>query len=430
MRGSLALAAVLAALGPAAAAHAATTVGSDLSRAATATVCAPASNCTYFTGDATTGAPTATAPSGGVVVRWRVKSGSSSSAVKLRILRPAGGGRYGSVAAADPQPIVAGTSTFATRLPISAGDVVALDDSGGAKLFASGVPTAAYYFQPFLTTTTPQPPLNKQPNRELLVNADIEPDADGDQYGDETQDLCPDDPTRHTACLANLSTSVRPDPAPLTVGRSLTFTIKVANAGPSPAHGVDLAANLPFSATPLQVRAGRGFCGGGYTVTCHLGTIDANDSATVVLTVRPEVVGTLVMSATASTPTDQTATDDDTFTSDVTVLPPTLRLLDLRLSQPVFHVGGRTAIKWYMTDAAAVSVKLEQISRKGRHLPRGTFLIKARPGPNAVLFKGRMPRHKRLKAGNYRFTVSAATADGRVAAPGQLSFTVLRRHRR
>src|SRR5262249_50367546 len=222
-----------------------------------------------------------------------------------------------------------------------------------------------------------------QATQEVLVNADIERDADGDGYGDETQDLCPADATRHTTCLANLATSVKPDPAPLTVGRSLTFTIKVANEGPSPAQDVDLVVNLPFSATPLQVRAGHGYCGGSYTVVCHIGEIDAGDQGTVVLTVRPELVGTLVMSAAASTSTDQTSTDDDTFTSDVTVLPPTLRLLDVRLSAPVFRVGGRTAIKWYMTDTAPVNIRLEQISRKGHHLPRGSFVVNGRPGSNA-----------------------------------------------
>jgi hypothetical protein len=136
------------------------------------------------------------------------------------------------------------------------------------------------------------------------------------------------------------------------------------------------------------------------------------------------------VTATASTSTAQSSAGDDTFTSDVTVLPPTLRLIDLRLSVPVFHVGGRTAIKWYMTDAAAVTVRLEQISRKGRHLPRGSFPVRGKAGSNAVLFKGRMPRRQRLKPGTYRFTVSAATADGRVATPGQLGFTVLRKHRR
>jgi Domain of unknown function DUF11 len=428
MRRSLALASVLAALGPAAAAQAATTVGSDLTKSATLVPCA--TPCTAFTGDDSSGAPSAVVPADGVVVRWRVKTGGTASGLALRALRSAGTGSYTGVATSDPQNVTsAGTTTFAARMPVEAGDIIGLDDgTGGAKVAASATATAIYAFSPPLGSFAHIP--TTQHNRELLVNADIEPDVDGDGYGDETQDLCPSDPTRHTTCLSNLSVSATPAPAPLTVGRPLTFTIKVSNAGPSTAQDVGLVVNFPFSATPLQARAGRGFCGGGYTVTCRLGPIDHDDSATVILTVRPEVVGTLVMTATASTPTAQSSTSDDTFTSDVTVLPPTLRLLDLRLSQPLFHVGGRTAIKWYMTDAAAVTVKLEQISRKGRHLPRGSFPVKGKAGPNAVLFKGRMPRQRPLKAGNYRFTVSAATADGRVATPGQLSFTVLRRHRR
>jgi uncharacterized repeat protein (TIGR01451 family) len=427
MRLRLALATVLAALGPAAAAQAATTVGSDLSKGATIVPCA--TPCTMFNGDNTTATPTAVAPFDGVVVRWRVKSGSPAT-LALRALRSAGTGTYIGVAAGDEETMTqAGTATFAARMSVKAGDIVGLDDRDGHAQVAAASTASAIFTFTSIGLSPPRIP-SKQPNRELLVNADIEHDVDGDGYGDETQDLCPADSSRHTACLANISTSVTPNPAPLTVGRTLNFTVKVANEGPSPAQAVDLVLNLPFSATPLQVKAGRGSCGGSFTVTCHLGDIDANDQGTVVLTVRPELVGTLVMNATASTPTNQTSTDDDAFTSDVTVLPPTLRLIDLRLSAPVFRVGGRTAIKWYMTDAAPVNVTLEQINRKGHHLPRGSFQVSGRPGPNAVLFKGRVPRKKRLKPGSYRFTVTAATADGRVATPGQLSFTVLRKRHR
>jgi hypothetical protein len=271
--------------------------------------------------------------------------------------------------------------------------------------------------------------VSHQTKSELLLNADIEHDADGDGYGDETQDLCPSDETRHTACLSNLSLSVRPDPAPLTVGRALTYTIKVSNAGPSPAQAVGLTVAFPFSATPLQARAGRGTCGGAYTVTCNLGVIGRDDSATAVLTVRPEVVGTVVVNVATATPTAETSTDDNTFTSDVTVLPPTLRLMNLRLSSTAFAAGGHTAIKWYMSDQAAVNVALEQITRRGRHVKLGSFPVAGHPGPNAISFRGHMPGRRRLKPGNYRFTISAATFDGRVAAPGRLSFTVRRRHR-
>ena len=32
------------------------------------------------------------------------------------------------------------------------------------------------------------------------MNADVEPDADGDGFGDETQDQCPSDKATHGAC--------------------------------------------------------------------------------------------------------------------------------------------------------------------------------------------------------------------------------------
>jgi uncharacterized protein DUF11 len=427
MRPRLALLTVLAVLVPASAAQAVTTVGSDLSKAANASVCGPAVACTYFTGDATTAAPVAAAPFDGVIVRWRVKAGSAAPSARLRVLRAAGSGSYTGVATGDSQALEPGTTnTFAVHIPVRAGDVIGLDDSSSAKVFASPATTAAYYFQPFLGAFAHSP--SKQASRELLVNADIERDADGDGYGDETQDLCPTDETRQTACLSNLSVSVRPEPAPLTVGRPLSYTIKVSNDGPSTADDVGLTVAFPFSATPLQARAGRGFCGGSYTISCRLGPIERGDSGTVVLTVRPEVVGTTVVTGSATTPTAQTESGDDTFTSDVTVLPVTLRMLDLRLSHTSFRTGGSTAIKWYMSDAASVNVVVQQITRRGRHLPAGSFAVAGRQGSNVVRFRGRVPHRKRLRPGLYRFTVSAVTFDGRVATPGELTFRVRHRH--
>ena len=51
-----------------------------------------------------------------------------------------------------------------------------------------------------------------------------------------------------------------------------------------------------------------------------------------------------------------------------------------------------------MTDAAPVNVTLEQINRKGHHLPRGSFKVNGRPGSNAVLFKGRVPQQEAPQA--------------------------------
>jgi hypothetical protein len=49
------------------------------------------------------------------------------------------------------------------------------------------------------------PPTDVCVQLESVYNADVEPDADGDGFGDETQDLCAADPTRQTACVADLA---------------------------------------------------------------------------------------------------------------------------------------------------------------------------------------------------------------------------------
>jgi hypothetical protein len=48
---------------------------------------------------------------------------------------------------------------------------------------------------------------------ELLVAASIEPDADGDGFGDETQDACPSQAGTQGQCVSN-----PPPPPPLTLG--------------------------------------------------------------------------------------------------------------------------------------------------------------------------------------------------------------------
>ena len=92
MRLRLALATVLAALGPAAAAQAATTVGSDLSKGATIGALRDR-RARCFTGDTTTAAPAAVAPFDGVVVRWRREDrlGRPPLALRGAALRPATG---------------------------------------------------------------------------------------------------------------------------------------------------------------------------------------------------------------------------------------------------------------------------------------------------------------------------------------------------
>ena len=59
----------------------------------------------------------------------------------------------------------------------------------------------------------------------------------------------------------------------MTVGQSLTYTLHVANAGPSNATGVVLADVLPAGVSLVSAQPSQGSCTGTTTVSCALGTL-------------------------------------------------------------------------------------------------------------------------------------------------------------
>jgi len=147
----------------------------------------------------------------GVVVRWRVLDGDAGP-YRARVVVPnpaaSGGGFSGytvlhSSAAenvtAPAQPLFSKISSFPTRLPIPAGAFVGLSvpslrDQG---FQASG--GAAVYDDPNdggdgITVS------GLSHNGTILYDADIEPDADHDGYGDISQDKCPSDGSTQAAC--------------------------------------------------------------------------------------------------------------------------------------------------------------------------------------------------------------------------------------
>ena len=192
---------------------AATTIGADLTTPATETnSCSNGSGdlfgCTRF--NSVVPGRTITSPIDGVVVRWRIHPGDGSEAqnVRLRIVRPAGGGTYESGGASTAQPLSTTTvlQVFPTQLPIRTGDHIGLDQGNGSSLDASirrVVPGATYpNFNPRLPDSGAFTPFvgPSGANAELVLNADIEADADRDGFGDETQDQCPSDPSTQGPC--------------------------------------------------------------------------------------------------------------------------------------------------------------------------------------------------------------------------------------
>jgi hypothetical protein len=98
----------------------------------------------------------------------------------------------------------AGTYDFNTRIPLRALERVALQLSDAPAIVQrSGVAGAdSFYWDPALGSVPFDPA--SDPGVENMWNADVEPDADRDGYGDETQDACLRFRSVHTACDADL----------------------------------------------------------------------------------------------------------------------------------------------------------------------------------------------------------------------------------
>jgi hypothetical protein len=162
------------------------------------------------------------APFSGVITQWTVnaKLGELSEGEEifariyrqtLDLYKPAGGRSYTLVSATEGGSLnLNGSSVYPARIPVQAGDLLGL--GGGLSLIcetedpADTVGVAVKNIAVGSTTTFP---LGEEPGAEdtgtaegiqVPVVAKIEPDVDGDGYGDETQDLCPQSAAYQTAC--------------------------------------------------------------------------------------------------------------------------------------------------------------------------------------------------------------------------------------
>jgi hypothetical protein len=89
---------------------------------------------------------------------------------------------------------------FGSRVPVKKGQHLAIDASESlqATVNDSGDKFSYVFSPPLVQGSGARGSL--EPTGELLVAATIEPDADGDGFGDETQDKCPTQATTQGAC--------------------------------------------------------------------------------------------------------------------------------------------------------------------------------------------------------------------------------------
>jgi hypothetical protein len=143
-------------------------------------------------------------PFDGVVVRWRVLS-SNSANFRVRVLSPQSGSGLKVLSSSavesvsvEPSPPIGKVTSFATRLPIPAGSYVGLasptNSLAPVALHASGASATEFHDAPDGTVISVP---GTARSWEVAYDADIEPDADHDSYGDISQDSCPSSAAVH-----------------------------------------------------------------------------------------------------------------------------------------------------------------------------------------------------------------------------------------
>src|SRR5215211_3488662 len=139
-----------------------------------------------------------------VVTSWSHNaSADAGQMLTLKFFRHVSALTYSVVGHNGPRPITASTTnTFSgLRLPVKAGDVLGLND-GPPSACAFTVAGDSVFERFGDLADGDSGAFYARPDVRLNITALIEPDADDDNFGDETQDQCPSDASTQGTCPA------------------------------------------------------------------------------------------------------------------------------------------------------------------------------------------------------------------------------------
>ncbi|HEX6666236.1 MAG TPA: hypothetical protein VF081_06540 [Solirubrobacterales bacterium] len=160
-------------------------------------------------------------PAAGVISQWRTSFPTGGEPLppnlftaKLKVFRALGGpGLFQIVGESSAGGLLSGTNTFLTRIPVQAGDRIGLVGSPITLYCTTGNPSDVFGYSEFLSSSvggTQQFELDS--GLQVPVLAVVEPDVDGDGYGDETQDKCPQSAAYQVPCPIVTITAVSSKP--------------------------------------------------------------------------------------------------------------------------------------------------------------------------------------------------------------------------
>lgn len=315
----------------------AVTFGDDLTSAPAAN----SENTSYVPAFNFDGSEYAGAPIGGVLTSVRLRTTGTATTETVFVQRRVGAwsGGYADfkkMSAAIPMTVTADSTTeghvteVLTREPIAVGDVLGLEhtlySTYAFHLYVGG-PTMCG----FRGTEPPQAVGTAASFNSNLCNpwhpmlqGTIEPDADGDGFGDETQDRCPTDAARQAACppvvlpakLANITIKVRRSTT--RVGTSATRTFTITNEGG--ATSGPLKARIRASKPALKLSIIKGCKPDAATKrrTCTIPGLAPGASVSLKVSWTPKSALKASLTAAVTTATEESSKADNIAKSTVT----------------------------------------------------------------------------------------------------------------
>jgi hypothetical protein len=156
--------------------------------------------------------PQDSAPSDGVITRWDYQAAASNAPqLKFKVGRHVTGSTYSIVGESGVVSPAPGTlNHFPIRIPVRRGDLL-----GFYTVTGGGCDQSNPFFTELTATADVAPGTQGSftaemdfSNYEMDVSASLEPDADHDGFGDETQDQCPTNGTTQGPCPVTPGTPV------------------------------------------------------------------------------------------------------------------------------------------------------------------------------------------------------------------------------
>jgi Ca2+-binding RTX toxin-like protein len=229
-------------------------------------------------------------PSDGVITAWSFQADTDGATVRLKVARVTDDGSYLIVGESDFQTARSNQlETYQARIAVRAGDVIGTSSSDGKTVAYTGSNDDQVVLAPGDQPAGSVGTYSTVQGIRVNVSATVEADVDGDGFGDETQDLCTNDPNTQTACSGDIELTAASSKRIVHPGEIVPFALTVTDHGPSRSVGVTLTAQL---SEELTLVGSDGADCGGTPVTCKLGDIEANQPVTVHLIARATRVGT------------------------------------------------------------------------------------------------------------------------------------------